>query len=64
MPNPALLATLMIAAIALAACDPGPTGYGTAPAGVDQAQWDREIAARRQARSDFYRGPRGGATGR
>jgi len=48
----------------LAACDPGPTGHGTAPAGVDQADWDRQIAARRQARSDVYRGPRGGATGR
>lgn len=58
------LSLLSLSLLALAACDPGPTGYGTAPAGVSQAQHDAEVQARRQARSDFYSGPRGGATGR
>jgi hypothetical protein len=49
---------------ALAACDLGPNGLGTAPPGVSQEQFEAEIRARNQARSDFYRGPRGGETGR
>ena len=42
----------------LAACDTGPNGFGTAPAGVSQEVYDDAIAAQRQARQDFYRGPR------
>ncbi|MBE1284990.1 MAG: hypothetical protein GJ676_16885 [Rhodobacteraceae bacterium] len=48
----------------LAACDTGPNGYGSAPAGVSQEAWDAQVRAERNARRDFYRGPRGGASGR
>lgn len=60
----ARISLLILGGLTLAACDPGPTGFGTAPPGVSQAQHDAEVQARRQARNEFYRGPRGGATGR
>jgi len=48
----------------LAACEPGPSGKGTAPPGVSQEAHDAQVAAQREARSAYYRGPRGGASGR
>lgn len=54
----------LFALVALSACDLGPNGYGTAPPGVSQADWDRQVEAKRKARRDQYSGPRGGATGR
>ena len=52
------------AATVLAACDPGPNGYGTAPAGVSQEAFDAQVEAERRARREFYRGPRGGTASR
>ncbi len=55
---------LMIALTGLAACEPGPNGMGTAPPGVSQESHDAQVAAKREARNAYYRGPRGGASGR
>ena len=64
-PTRFLFALLLIGlAFSLSGCDTGPNGYGTAPPGVSQEEWDAQVAAKRQARRDFYRGPRGGMTGR
>ncbi|MGR3759774.1 hypothetical protein ACUXV3_06515 [Roseobacteraceae bacterium NS-SX3] len=60
----ATCAGLAAAAIMLSACDVGPNGYGTAPAGISQAEWDRQQRAEREARRAYYRGPRGGHSGR
>ncbi|SEF81216.1 hypothetical protein SAMN05421751_10597 [Jhaorihella thermophila] len=58
------IAALSVAALAaLAACDPGPNGYGTAPPGVSQAEHDARVKAKREARRAYYAGPRGGAAG-
>jgi hypothetical protein len=50
----------VLALLGLAACDPGPTGFGTAPSGISQEDYDARVAADREARRDFYRGPRTG----
>ena len=55
---------IVLSSLALTACDLGPNGYGTAPAGVSQAEWDTQQAARAKARRQYYAGPRGGASGR
>lgn len=59
------LSILVCNAVTLAACDKGPNGFGVAPAGVPQAEWDAEQKAKREA---FYRcmsGPRpGGDSGK
>ncbi len=55
---------VLSAAVALSACDTGPNGYGTAPAGVSQSDWDAKVAADRDARHRYYSGPRGGHSGR
>ena len=58
------LGLICAALAALPGCDPGPNGYGTAPPGVSQEQFDAEVRARRQAKQSFFNGPRGGASGR
>lgn len=55
---------LVSSLVGLSACDVGPNGYGTAPPGVSQADWDRQVKAEREAKRARYQGPRGGATGR
>ncbi len=55
---------LFCAVFALSACDTGPNGYGTAPAGISQSNWDAKVAAERDARRQYYSGPRGGHSGR
>lgn len=55
---------LTITLLGLAACDPGPNGMGTAPPGTSQEAHDAQVAAQREARNAYYRGPRGGASGR
>ncbi|SPJ30186.1 hypothetical protein [Falsiruegeria mediterranea] len=55
---------IVISCFVLTACDVGPNGYGSAPAGVSQAEWDAQIEANRSARRQHYAGPRGGASGR
>lgn len=57
-------AVAVLALLATAACDPGPTGHGAARPGIAQTADDAGIAARRKARQEFYRGPRGGSSGR
>ena len=52
------LVLTITAIMVLAACDTGPNGHGTAQPGVSQEAHDRAVAAQRQARQDFYRGPR------
>ena len=52
------------ALIGLFACEPGQNGKGTAPPGVSQEAYEREVSAQRKARSAYYRGPRGGHSGR
>lgn len=55
----------LVAVLLVSACDPGPNGYGTAPPGISQADWDAQVAARRQAKWEYMSGPRpGGAGGR
>jgi len=52
------ISVLFVVVFGLAACDAGPNGFGTAPPGVSQDQFDAQVAAKRKARQDFYRGPR------
>jgi hypothetical protein len=48
----------------LSACEPTQGGAGAAPASASQQSYDSQAAARRSARSAYYRGPRGGHSGR
>ncbi len=64
MTIPIRLLFLTITLTGMAACDPGPNGMGTAPPGASQNAHDAQVAAQREARSAYYRGPRGGASGR
>lgn len=64
MPKPLIPLSLLIMSFSLAGCDTGPTGHGTAPPGVSQAEWDQQVAAQRSARRSHFYGPRGGASGR
>jgi len=48
----------------LSACEPTQGGTGTAPASASQQRVDSQADARRSARSAYYRGPRGGDSGR
>ncbi|SLN55950.1 hypothetical protein TRL7639_02988 [Falsiruegeria litorea R37] len=59
-----IVTAFVVSSFALASCDVGPNGYGTAPPGVSQADWDAQQAARAKARRQYYAGPRGGASGR
>lgn len=52
------------ALISLSACEPGPNGLGTAPPGMSQEAYERQVAARNASRRSYYSGPRGGASGR
>lgn len=59
------LGLLICGATFLAACDTGPNGFGTAPPGVSQADWDAEQKAKREAFFKCMSGPRpGGESGR
>lgn len=55
--SPLKTAILLCSSLLVSACDPGPNGYGTAPAGVSQAEWDARVAAR----SKYIRGSRPGS---
>ena len=54
-----LAGTLLLAA----ACDRGPNGYGTAPPGISQADWDAQQEARRQAKYKASQQPNPGGAG-
>jgi hypothetical protein len=56
-----IITGLVSCTVLLTACDTGPNGYGTAPSGVSQADWDAKIQAQRQAEKDYMHGPRGGS---
>lgn len=58
------LSTIVAALAGLSACEPGPNGKGTAPPGVSQEKYEAQVDAQRKARNAYYRGPRGGASGR
>jgi len=64
MTTPIRLLVLATILTGLAACDPGPNGMGTTPPGVSQKTHDAQVTAKRNARNAYYRGPRGGASGR
>jgi hypothetical protein len=58
------LAVLICGATFLAACDTGPNGFGTAPQGVSQADWDAQQKAKREAFHKCMSGSRpGGGSG-
>lgn len=64
MPKTLRLSAAFLALVGLAACDPGPNGKGSAPPGVSQDAYEAQVVANRNARNAYYRGPRGGASGR
>lgn len=56
---------LAVIAAFLSACDTGPNGFGTAPPGVSQSEWDAQQRAKREAYRKCMSGPRpGGGTER
>ncbi|XDA98118.1 hypothetical protein AB1M95_18815 [Sulfitobacter sp. LCG007] len=55
------LALIVLSPLLIGACDLGPNGYGTAPPGVSQAEWDAKIATQRKAEYDYIHGNRGGS---